>query len=679
MNVHALGWTLLHFVWQGATAAALLASLDLLMRRAAPQVRYLLAAATLLAMVLMPAATFSFLTLAPRVDGAMVESEWAGFLAPPGVAASSPVSIGEVPVPDLRGRVERVLPALVGVWGMGVLVLSLRSFGGWAVAQRLRHAGLNAVAPGIESAFARLVRTLRVAAPVRLFASARVLVPTVIGWLRPVILLPASALTGLSAEQIELILAHELAHIRRHDYLVNLLQTAAETLLFYHPAIWWVSHRMRVEREHCCDDLAVAACGNPLSYARALADLDERRAAMPALAMAASGGSLLARVARLVGPQQHLSRASRGLAVALGLTALGAAAGAGSLLFADAMHEAPAPSVPPDDEVPPPPEPPQPALRPSRARLQRAVSAPSVPPPEAAPDAVPIAAAPAGPAPVARAHPRPGPKLGPEASPSAQPGTFTLPEILEMSRHGVTPEYIDEMAALGYPSLSAGQLIELRSHGVHPEYAKALAQAGFDELSTDQLVIMRSQGVSPDYAAGLKNQGLERLSIADLVALRAQGITPEYVAELKKAGYEGFSVSRLIALRGRGVSGRFAAEMKGLGYDRLSATKLIALLSQGVTPDYVRAMASLGYGKLEVPMLIGLRSQGVTPEYVRGLREAGYDGLPAPMLMALRAQGVSPEWVRALKDAGAGRLTPEELIELRSQGVSPEMIRRLRR
>src|SRR5258708_16026583 len=85
--------------------------------------------------------------------------------------------------------------------------------------------------------------------------------------------LPASAVTGLSPTQLELILAHELAHIRRRDYLVNLLQTAVESLLFYHPAVWWVSRRMRIEREHCCDDLAVAAGGNAARYARALAAL----------------------------------------------------------------------------------------------------------------------------------------------------------------------------------------------------------------------------------------------------------------------------------------------------------------------------------------------------------------------------------------------------------------------
>ena len=124
--------------------------------------------------------------------------------------------------------------------------------------------------------------------------------PAVIGWIRPVVLLPASALSGLEPGQIEALLAHELAHIRRHDYLVNLLQTAVETLLFYHPAVWWVGRQMRAERENCCDDLAVAVCGDALVYARALTELEQIRIAAPRLAMAANDGSLLNRVRRLL-------------------------------------------------------------------------------------------------------------------------------------------------------------------------------------------------------------------------------------------------------------------------------------------------------------------------------------------------------------------------------------------
>src|SRR5438045_9456639 len=114
-----------------------------------------------------------------------------------------------------------------------------------------------------------LARRLRVSRPIRVLQSAAVQVPAVVGWLRPVILVPASALTGLTPLQLDALLAHEIAHVRRYDYIVRVLQSVIETLLFYHPAVWGVSRRVGAEREHCCDDVAVAVCGHAQRYAQA--------------------------------------------------------------------------------------------------------------------------------------------------------------------------------------------------------------------------------------------------------------------------------------------------------------------------------------------------------------------------------------------------------------------------
>src|SRR5439155_15282358 len=181
----------------------------------------------------------------------------------------------------------------------------LRLLTGWLWVQRLRTRGVAPADADFRRMASRLSRRLRITRVVTLLDSSLVDVPTVIGFLRPVVLLPVTALAGLTSQQIEAILAHELAHIRRHDYLVNLLQTLVETVLFYHPAVWWVSRRIRIERENCCDDLAVSLCGDPVAYATALADLEALRGSGPQpvrhIAMAATGGSLLQRVRRLLG------------------------------------------------------------------------------------------------------------------------------------------------------------------------------------------------------------------------------------------------------------------------------------------------------------------------------------------------------------------------------------------
>ena len=642
-DVQALGFSLLHFVWQGMALAALLAGLNLLLRHAAPQVRYLLAAATLGAMLLAPVITFEALRRA-AAEGP------AGPAVRVGESPQSPLAGGDArePIPGssgaaslrtsgaawvgtgLRLRLEPWLPVFVSLWCAGVLVLSLRTLGGFALVQRLKRSKLGAPPPLVLETVGRLREALRVTAAVQVFESALVHAPTVIGCLRPVVLVPASAITGLTPQQLELILAHELAHIQRRDYLVNLLQTAVETLLFYHPAVFWVSGRMRVEREHCCDDLAVAACGSPVRYARALADLQGLCAEAPALAMAANGASLLERIARLVQPPRPLSAASRGLSVVLVLMALGLVFGVGvSFVGGPSSRLAHAAAVPLQEEgALSAPELPQTSPPETTDEECERCPAPAVAneTPEAESecdsecaecnsDCAPCdsgcdeEAAEEG---EAEVDPEPAADAAPEPRPAtraaAESRAFPLERILELARAGVTPEFVDQMDALGFSSLSAEQLVSLRHHGVSPEYVKALADAGFGGLSPDQLTSLRSQGVSADYVRDMKAQGLGELSLSDLISLRAQGVSAQSVAEMRKAGYDDLSVSKLIALRAQGVDGRYVVELEALGYKDLSVGKLLALRGQGVTPQYVRALADLGYPRLEVPKLLALRA-----------------------------------------------------------------------
>jgi uncharacterized protein (TIGR03435 family) len=166
--------------------------------------------------------------------------------------------------------------------------------------------------PEWQEILRRLGARIGLSRPVRLLVSALVQVPTVVGCLRPVVLVPVGALSGLPPEHLEALLLHELAHIRRHDYLVNILQSVAEALLFYHPAVWWVSGHIRAERELCCDDVAVSASGDALTVARALAQLESYRVAHLAAAVAANGGSLSNRIARLLGQSRPPVRAGLG-------------------------------------------------------------------------------------------------------------------------------------------------------------------------------------------------------------------------------------------------------------------------------------------------------------------------------------------------------------------------------
>ncbi len=196
--------------------------------------------------------------------------------------------------------IEPKLSAIVTIWLIGVFALAIWHLGGYAQLQKLRKKMVKQVDSSLHDKLKILTQKLGVIQTVQLLESALVQVPTVVGWLKPVILLPASTLTGLTTEQLEAILAHELAHIKRYDYLVNILQTIVEILGFYHPAVWWISRKIRNERENCCDDIAVAICGDKIHYAKALASMEEIRG-RDQLAVAATGGNLFSRICRLLG------------------------------------------------------------------------------------------------------------------------------------------------------------------------------------------------------------------------------------------------------------------------------------------------------------------------------------------------------------------------------------------
>ena len=335
---HAIGRALLQFVWQGALIGGITALALTGLRRSAADIRYVVATIGLSLMLTVPVVTAMQSWRAVERTDAGLEASTVSVTpasAAPDARTAIPATAIELdsfagsPASDFApGPVAPWMRMLVLTWLCGVTVLTLRLMSGWVWVQRMKSRGTSPAAEPLQKIAERLRRRLHIGRPVRFLQSTLVDVPTVIGWLKPVVLMPACALSALTPQQLEAIIAHELAHIRRHDYLVNLLQTLVETLLFYHPVVWWLSGRIRIERENCCDDLAVSLCGDPITYARALAGLEELRSGA-GLALAASGGSLLQRVRRLLGAPTHAGRGPGWLAgTAAVLLIAGIAAGA---------------------------------------------------------------------------------------------------------------------------------------------------------------------------------------------------------------------------------------------------------------------------------------------------------------------------------------------------------------
>ncbi|SHI60282.1 BlaR1 peptidase M56 [Hymenobacter daecheongensis DSM 21074] len=312
--VRALGWTIVHSLWQGAVVGLALVGLLLVLRRHSAQVRYNVACVALATMLGLALATFVrhyaialnttdavAMSTAP-VNAAVTTVVSTDFLQHSAAPAEAVAAAG---VPAWLAYFDHNLPLIVAAWLLGLLAMTLRLLGGLAYVQRLRHYRVQPLAAHWSERLAVLAAKAGLKKSITLLESALVKAPLVAGHLKPVILLPLGTVLGLAPAQLEAILAHELAHIARRDYLMNILQSVAEILFFYHPAAWFITACLRTERENCCDDEATAICGDPLTLARALAALAEMGhdvMPVPQLALSAVGpdGSLLGRIRRLV-------------------------------------------------------------------------------------------------------------------------------------------------------------------------------------------------------------------------------------------------------------------------------------------------------------------------------------------------------------------------------------------
>jgi beta-lactamase regulating signal transducer with metallopeptidase domain len=617
--MQSLGWALLHFLWQGTALAALAAAAMALCRRASA--RYVLGVGALVLMLLAPLATF-FVYSQPHsgVADTAKSSPLAAVAWPSargGIAASGSAPYSSFARSSIAPSLD-VFPWLVEAWLLGVAFFSLRSAGGFLLIERERRRQSSGVSPRVLEICYTLQDQLGLNRAIAYCGCKWLQAPAVIGWFRPVVFLPGTALTGLSEEQLEVVIAHELAHIRRFDPFVNVFQVCIETLLFYHPAVWWLNKRIRAEREHCCDDMAVALCGNAVEYARALTLMEEWRSA-PVFAMAANRGPLSERIVRVLG-LKTLGAGMRGIGLTGSILCLTAALIAGNALVG--------------------------MTHPPTAR-----------------------AAPIWQATAKSASNSPQPAAAAQSSATAKPSAAHLQSSEQAIGTPSASSYIDAMKAAGLTDLTVDQLIALKVQDVTPEYVRELHEQGLNP-DAEMLVAMRVQDITPEYVRGLRASGLNP-DQNQLIALKVQGADGEYYRGIKEAGLQP-DVNTLIGMKVQGVTPEYVREIRAAGLS-VTASQVIGLKVQEVTPSYLKAMHDLGI-ELRTDDVIGLRVQDVTPEYVRGIQALGLKP-SANELIGMRVQDVTPEYIKALQSAGF-KIDIGEIISAKVQDVTPEFIER---
>ncbi|PYU65971.1 MAG: hypothetical protein DMG56_01650 [Acidobacteria bacterium] len=588
--LRTLGWTLLHFIWQGAGLAALLAVATAVCRSSTA--RYALAVSALVLMMVSPVITFTWLRAPanPAVrTGAGGASTSAGTSTRNAIALSSSLA----PVAESRTVQPSAMLWLVEAWFLGVLVLSLRTAGGLFLIERMRQKEVKPVGRELYERCLALQRGMGLDRVIQYCECHGLDAPAVLGWFRPVVLLPVRALTGLSEQQIEAVIAHELAHIRRLDCFVNLFQIAAETLLFYHPAVWWVSQGIRAERENCCDDEAISLCGDAVNYARALTLMEEWRTA-PRLMMAANRSPLAQRVVRVLG-WEGARGGTRVAGLAASFVCLVGALLAGHA-FLGVAHA---------------------ALGADASQRQEQGSGSVIvvrPEPAAAKERTAQAAKPSGTA-------------AAKTQTNKNKDQQTASDDLNKKQ-----SYLDAMEAAGFKNLTVDELIAMKIQGVTPEYVREIHELGL-QPTPDELVGMRVQGITSEYVREMRAFD-SNLNIDELIGMKVQGVTPEYIREFHDLGLQP-SADDLIGLKVQGVTPGYVKEMRATGL-KPNTDELIGMKVQGITPEYVKSIEAAGFRDLDCDELIGAKVQGITPEFIEKARKHGFQNLTLDKLMALK-------------------------------------------
>jgi beta-lactamase regulating signal transducer with metallopeptidase domain len=737
MNIDALvsvatsrviGWAVVHSLWQVSLIALILALVLRALRGRSANLRYAAGCAALAVAVIAPVAT-AFRMEAPAratliASPAALQGEpvtlsklVVAAVADLGVsAASSAAAAGRVWIGMQAEALTPFLPAVALCWLAGVAIFSVRLAREWRAMRVLATTGTSAPAARLTAAARRLAVRLGIRRSVTLLESRLVTVPTVVGWFRPVILVPLSALTGLTPGQFEAIMAHELAHIRRHDAGVNMLQALVETLLFYHPAVWWISRQVRIEREHCCDDLAVGLCGDPVAYARALTSLEAMRDDS-AFALAASGGSLLSRIRRIVRRDTGDAAAAPRIVAALtiGAVALAALALPVRSLATVVVDRVAKPAAPQASTAPEPPPAPKPPQAPGAVVI---VDAPPPlqplppqppPPPEVWFDMAELERAMAGLEARLDSFTITIPDIDIEP-PSIEipqidipPFDFDMPEIdvdlstlheslaamrvaIEASRGEAERSARDSReaarlaseagraarseaeaaVAAARPAIEAARREGRAAAALRDDEGWLNEKADFRSLPADRRQALRDRGVDAERADQMRAAGLADPTWRDLVRLQAAGADATLVREMRLAD-PAAGAREIARVAASGIDARQVAAYRASGYRDLSSRTLTRFGMFGVTPSYLRSMGEIG--EFDAAGMVKLRMFGVDAPSVRELAAAGVRTRDARDLTKLKIGGVDAKFVREVKRRGVTDLSAANLLKLRRGGL----------
>jgi bla regulator protein blaR1 len=734
-----VSWAIIHSLWQGALIVVVLTIALILLRKKSPNFRYAVSCMALAGIVLLFIGTVFYIGAESNTSTTLSSLHGTENPTPvdlqferSGTGISSTIQLAETGQTIMQ-KLESYIPGIFQLWMLGVMLLSIYHIIGWNKTRQLTRVGTQPLPQKWQERFSNLCNVIGIKHQIQIVKSSLVQMPCVIGWIKPVVLLPLQVFTGLNDDQLEMVIIHELAHVRRIDCLVNYLQAAAETLMYFNPAVWWISKQIRTERELCCDDLAVKVSGNKLLYAKALVNLEEMRQIEPAFALGIDGSSsLLQRIRRLGGQsmKRHTSfsifKLTGIIALVIMLT-LGVSSINGytepemladkdsyenrdfkgenedihgewemkrnhdnnwlRLAFKDGKYrtsfgfnEKELRSMIEQDED-------GFYINRDAGRIyfdgQLDLDDPKF----------------KG---EGECYFRANPKYVGELKDmgfeidsyydimamavhdidmkfvrgihDTDYKDITLDRIIEFNIHDVTPEYIANLKEVGQDNIPADKIVQMKIHDVEPEYIKEFHDMGYDDLDFDDLVQMHIHDVEPDYVKAFEEMGYEDIDIEELVQMHIHDVDPEYLKAFELLGLKDIDIDELVQMSIHDVDPEDMQALELLGLKELDVDDLIQMSIHDVDPEFIKAFELLGLKELDMDELIQMSIHDVDPEDVRALELLGLKELDVDELVQMSIHDVDPDYIKALGLLGLKEMDVDELIQMSIHDVDPEFV-----
>jgi beta-lactamase regulating signal transducer with metallopeptidase domain len=708
----AFGWMVLHSLWQ-AVAIAFLAAVALLLLRNRPAMfRYKVAKFALFGILVAAALTFCFYydpqpgtgleeAGQNRPDTSAVfsqttENQTDGLINPPSSLLSA-ATWSEYFSPHL--------PLIVLLWFAGMSVFLLRLLGNFGYVFYLQKHLSFPVESYWEEVLQGLAKRAGVRRSVELLESALIQTPLMAGYLKPVILFPMGMINRLDPAEAEAILAHELGHILHHDYLWNLLQSLVETLFYFHPAVWWLSAKIRQEREMAADDAAIRLTGNPLAYAKTLVSVQEmafaRAAGTAAFAFAGARKSqLFHRIQHILNVKSpknfNMEKMVGTLAVVLVLLGLG---------YSQSYQI--------------------PTLHQQLAQMTTTGGYSGVWQAEIKGDKLCLT--------LSRRYENGSWTSGdcfPKSEFSVLPtteGEFTMTRpagkvtftgkfegnegygkftfapdqsfanwLALQGISGVDDDvmfhlffantdqaYVNSLKQAGYTKIEADDLVSMAIHEVTMEkinaYNRLAQRLGDGKPSIDDMVNLSIHEVTPDYAEQLENIGFKNLDLDDVMNYKIHDITPQFVKYCSDMGFPNLSPDDVLNFKIHDITPEYLQELKKAGLTNLSADEVLTMKIQGVTPETVGKFRSMGFGDLSHDEILSLQIHEITPEFLAEMSRLGFENLDADEAMNLKIHEVDANYIADLKKAGFTDLDMDEVVNCKIHEVDAAYVAELKK